>query len=230
MKRTTLLLLATAIGTAAALSTSLVPGTFAQFGLSPIKRPNIANIFHPVLGQGAAYDSTDSDGKKSHMEMYVVDKEMVGTEQGYWMEVGHSADASGNLVYGKMLVTPADFKFHKLVFVMPGSTQPMEMDMEHSKAGRDAMDEKLDKWHSVGTESVTVPAGTFSCEHWSKDDGKGDVWASSKISPMGMVKSVEDGRTMVLVKQISDAKTHIKGTPMKFDPQMMRQMMNQQNP
>jgi hypothetical protein len=230
MKRTTLLLLAAAIGTAAALSTSLVPGAFAQFGLSPIKRPNIANIFHPVLGQGAAYESTDSDGKKSHMEMYVVDKEMVGTEQGYWMEVGHSADASGNLVYGKMLVTPADFKFHKMVFVMPGSTQPMEMDMEHSKAGRDAMDEKLDKWHSVGTESVTVPAGTFSCEHWSKDDGKGDVWASSKISPMGMVKSVEDGRTMVLVKQISDAETHIKGTPMKFDPQMMRQMMNQQKP
>ena len=35
---------------------------------------------------------------------------------------------------------------------------------------------------------------------------------------------------MVLVKQISDAKTHIKGTPMKPDPQMMRQMMNQQNP
>jgi hypothetical protein len=230
MKRTSRLLLAAAVGTAAVLSTALVPRTFAQFGMSPIKRPNIANIFHPVVGQGAAYESIDSDGKKSHMEMYVVDKEMVGTEQGYWMEMGHSADTSGNLTYGKMLVTPADFKFHKMVFVMPGSTQPVEMDMEHSKVGRDAMDEKLDKWHSVGTESVTVPAGTFSCEHWSKDDGKGDVWASSKISPMGMVKSVEDGRTMVLVKQISDAKTHITGTPMKFDPQLMRQMVNQQKP
>jgi hypothetical protein len=134
MKRTTLLLLASAIGTAAALSPSLVPRAFAQFGLSPIKRPNIANIFHPVVGQGRAYESTDSGGKKSHMEMYVVDKEMVGTEQGYWMEVGHSADASGNLVYGKMLVTPADFKFHKMVFVHAGSTQPMEMDMEHSQS------------------------------------------------------------------------------------------------
>ena len=224
MKRTALILLASAV------CITLTSPASAQFGIGPIKRPNIANIFHPVVGQGAAYDTVDKDGKKSQMEMYVVDKEMVGTEQGYWMEVGHSKDASGNLMYGKMLVTPADFKFHKMVFVMPGSTQPMEMDMEHSKAGRDAMDEKLDKWHSVGTESVTVPAGTFSCEHWSKDDGKGDVWASSKISPMGMVKSVEDGRTMVLVKQISDAKTHIKGTPMKFDPQMMRQMMNQQNP
>jgi hypothetical protein len=150
----------------------------AQFGLGPIKRPNIANIFHPVVGQGAAYDSVDKDGKKSHMEMYVVDKEMVGTEQGYWMEVGHSVDASGNLTYGKMLVTPADFKFHRMIFVMPGQTHPMEIDMDRSK-GRDVMEEQLEKWHSVGSESITVPAGTFSCEHWTKDDGKGDAWAST---------------------------------------------------
>ena len=65
--------------------------------------------------------------------MYVVDKEMVGTEQGYWIELGHGEDASGNLKYGKMLVTPADFKFHKMVFVMPGQTQPMEMDMDATK-------------------------------------------------------------------------------------------------
>jgi hypothetical protein len=150
------------------------------------------------------------------------------------MEVGHSKDADGNLMYGKMLVTPTDFKFHKMVFVMPGSTQPMEMDMEHSKAGREAMEEKMDKWHSVGTETITVPAGTFSCEHWTDDDGKGDVWVSSKISPMGMVKSVESGRTMVLTKVISDAKTKINGTPVKFDPKMMMQQhmqqQQQQNP
>src|SRR5215471_8046703 len=223
MKRTAPLLLAAAL-----LCSTLAYRASAQFGFSPIKRPNIANIFHPVVGQGAAYDTTDKDGVKSRMEMYVVDKEMVGTEQGYWMEVGHSQDASGNLTYGKMLVTPADFKFHKMVFVMPGQTQPMEMDMERSK-GREAMEEKLEKWHSVGTETITVPAGTFSCEHWTNDEGKGDVWASSKISPMGLVKSVENGETMVLTKIITDAKTKITGTPVKFDPRaMMQQRMQQQ--
>jgi hypothetical protein len=221
MKRTALVLLATT------LCTTLAYRASAQFGFSPIKRPNIANIFHPVVGQGAAYDTIDKDGKKSHMEMYVVDKEMVGTEQGYWMEVGHSADASGNLTYGKMLVTPADFKFHKMIFVMPGQTQPMEMDMERSK-GRDAMEEQLEKWHSVGSETITVPAGTFSCEHWTKDDGKGDAWASTKVGPMGLVKSVEDGRIMVLAKIITDAKTRITGTPVKFDPKMMMQQRMQQ--
>jgi len=225
MKRTALLLLA------AVLCTTLASRTSAQFGFSPIKRPNIANIFHPVVGQGAAYETTDKDGKKSHMEMYVVDKEMVGSEQGYWMEVGHSADASGNLSYGKMLVTPADFKFHKMVFVMPGQAQPMEMDMDAAKERHSEMEKEVEKWHSVGTETITVPAGTFSCEHWTSDDGKGDVWASTKVGPMGLVKSVEKGRTMVLAKLITDAKTKITGTPVKFDPKtMMQQRMHQQNP
>jgi hypothetical protein len=49
---------------------------------------------------------------------------------------------------------------------------------------------------------------------------------------MGIVKSVDGNETMVLTKVISDAKTHIVGTPMKFDPQMLRQQipMNQQKP
>jgi len=58
---------------------------------------------------------------------------------------------------------------------MPGSTQPMEMDMDAAKSHRDTMDKDLEKWHTVGAESITVPAGTFSCEHWTKDEGKGDV-------------------------------------------------------
>jgi hypothetical protein len=214
---------------AAMLCVTLVPRASAQFGMSPMKRPNIANIFHPVVGQGAAYDTVDKDGKKSRMEMYVVDKEMVGTEQAYWMEIGHSADANGNLMYGKMLVTPADFKFHRMVFVMPGQTQPMEMDMDAAKQHHTEMEKEIEKWHSVGTETITVPAGTFSCEHWKKDSGDGDVWASTKVSPMGMVKSVDNGRTMVLAKLITDAKSKIVGTPVKFDPQMMMQQRMQQH-
>jgi hypothetical protein len=106
--------------------------SYGQLGFSPIKRPNIANIFRPEVGQGAVYEQTDSEGKKSRMEMSVVGKEMVGTEEGFWMEVGHNEGKDGNLKYGKVLVTK-DFTFHKMVFVMPGSPQPMEMDMNNAK-------------------------------------------------------------------------------------------------
>jgi len=40
--------------------------------------------------------------------------------------------------------------------------------------------EELEKWHQVGTETITVPAGTFSCAHWKKDEGVGDAWVSDK--------------------------------------------------
>lgn len=209
-----------------AISCMLVaPLVYGQFGLSPIRRPNIANIFHPVVGTGAVYEQTDRDGEKSTMEMSIVGSEMVGTQQGYWMEVGHTGKESSEPTYGKSLVTPDDFKFHKMILMMPGSSQPMEMDLDASKSHRDTVEKNLDKWHAVGTETITVPAGNFSCEHWTRDEGKGDVWVSAKVSPLGMVKSVENNETMVLTKIITGAKSHITGTPVKFDPQMLRQQM-----
>jgi len=221
MTRTAVVLLA---AVACAAGASQVRG---QFGFSAIKRPNIANIFHPVVGAGSTYQETKKDGSKSTMEMAIVGSEMVGEQQGYWMEVGHADSRAEQVTYGKMLVTPTDFAFHKMIFLMPGSTQPMEMDVDGAKSHRDNLDKKLEKWHSVGNESITVPAGTFSCEHWTKDEGKGDVWVSAKVSPMGMVKMVDENETMVLTRLISDAKSHITGTPVKFDPQTLRQQRGQ---
>jgi hypothetical protein len=75
----------------------------------------------------------------------------------------------------------------------------------------------------VGTESVTVPAGTFSCQHYRAKDGSSDVWISEKVAPWGLVKMQGKNNSMVLTKVITDAKDHITGTPKKFDPmQMMR--------
>jgi hypothetical protein len=85
-----------------------------------------------------------------------------------------------------------------------------------------------DKADLIGTESVTVPGGTFTCEHYRAKDGTGDVWLSDKVSPWGLVKMQDKTRTMVLTKAITDAKDHITGTPKKFDPmQMMRQSQGQ---
>lgn len=204
---------------AAVVLAGLGSAAYGQFGMSPIKRPNIANVFRPVVSQGAVYEETGEDGKKRKSEMYVVGKEMVGTEEAYWVEIGHSADAEGNLSYAKLLVTK-DFAPRKMVFVLPGSTQPMEMDME--KSGESALAKEVDKWRLVGNETVTVPAGTFACEHWQREDGKGDAWVSPKVSPMSMVKSVENGRTKELTKLLTDAKSRIVGTPVKFDPRKMK--------
>jgi len=200
----------------------------AQMGMNLFKKPNITDIFKPVVGKGGVYETQRVDKKDDPartMEMTIVAKETVDGQDAFWFEVAHNDEKKGQPSYAKMLVT-RDFQFHKMVFQQPGQ-QSMEMPFHPgaSDKAKQHREEELEKWHQIGTETITVPAGTFSCAHWQKDDGKGDVWVSDKISPFGMVKMVNERETMTLTKVISDAKDHITGPVKTFDPQAMRQQM-----
>jgi hypothetical protein len=77
---------------------------------------------------------------------------------------------------------------------------------------------------NLGTETVTTPAGTFSCQHWrSKKDGS-EFWISDKVSPWKLVKMTGKDETMTLTRVISDAKTHITGTPVSMEDMMKQHM------
>ena len=101
--------------------------------------------------------------------------------------------------------------------------------MQHERRRhREKMEENMSDWHSVGTETITVPAGTFSCEHWRNDKNKSDIWTSDKVTPFGMVKSVSGhGDTQVLVKILDNATDRITGPVKQFDMQEMMQQMQQ---
>ena len=70
----------------------------------------------------------------------------------------------------------------------------------------------------VGTESVTVPAGTFTCQHYRKQEknGPADMWISTQVTPYGMVKMTSADTTMVLKKILTNETSHIKGEPQKM--------------
>ncbi len=132
-------------------------------------------------------------------------------------------------MYMKYLFVPGDQGVTPIRMIMqqPGQ-DPMEMDMTGMMGGRMAQSTPTDirdRAERVGTETVTVPAGTFVCEHYRMKDGSADTWISDKVAPWGLVKSQGKNTSMVLTKVITDAKDHITGTPKKFDPmQMMRGM------
>jgi hypothetical protein len=199
----------------------------AQMGMNLFKKPNITDIFKPIVGKGAVYETQrkdkDSGGPRT-MEMAIVGKETVDGQEGFWFEVAHDDEKKGQPSYAKILVT-RDFQSHKIVFQQPGQ-QAMEMPFNmNSEKGRKSREEEIEKWHQVGSETIAVPAGTFSCTHWQREDGKGDVWVSDKVSPFGMVKSVTEHDTMTLTKIITDAKDHITGPVKQFDPQALKQQM-----
>jgi len=81
----------------------------------------------------------------------------------------------------------------------------------------------------VGKESVTTPAGTFACEHYRSKDSGSDTWVSTQVAPFGVVKTQGKNSSMVLTKQITDARDKIVGTPVPFNPQMMMQQMQPPN-
>jgi hypothetical protein len=207
----------------------------AQMGMGP-RTPDMSGIWRPVVGSGGAYETTDREGKKSQLEITIVGKEDVNGKAGYWMEMAVANPRSGGDMYMKYLIAPSDngVASTRMIMQMPGQ-DPMEMDMNmNMNMGGHRMPQSTpsdirDKAERVGTESITVPAGTFSCEHYRMKDGSSEAWVSDKVAPWGLVKTQGKDSSMVLTKVITDAKDHITGTPKKFDPmQMMRDRMGQQ--
>src|SRR5579863_3290048 len=167
------------------------------------------------------------------MEFAVIGKEDMGGKTGYWVESSMVEPKGGEIIIKVLETVDGNvISYSKSVIQMPGQG-PMEMDMNMmNMAGRRPAQTDVDfrnKAELVGTESITVPAGTFTCEHYRMKDGSGDGWISYKVTPWSLVKMQDKLRTVVLTKMTSDAKDRITGTPTKFDPtQMMRNRMGQQ--
>jgi hypothetical protein len=208
----------------------------AQMGMGP-RVPTLSGIWRPVVGSGASYERTlTANGNKTQMEITIVGKEDVGGKTAYWMEFAMSSPQmmGGAEMLMKQLMTVGDdgVTSSRLIMQPPGQ-DPMEMDMSMNPAGGHGMKQTTpaniaDKAELVGTESVTVPAGTFSCQHFRMKDGSGDGWISDKVSPWSLVKYQGTDSTLVLTKVVTDARDRITGTPKKFDPtEMMRNRMGQ---
>ena len=200
----------------------------AQMGMDFLRKPlSFTKVFHPVVGQGAEYQMTKSgpNARVSTMQLGIVGKDSVGGQEAYWMQMVMNMENNQSMV-SKVLLTTTDFQPTRVIMQMPGRPA-MEMPVGMNSMNRDKMNSSLQDWHSAGTESVTVPAGTFSCEHWKNDKTGDEVWTSDKVSPFGMVKSVGKDNSMILVKVLSDYPDRITGPVQKFDPQMMMQQQMQ---
>jgi hypothetical protein len=202
----------------------------AQMGMMGNRMPTLNGVWHPVIGSGAAYDRTlTGTGEKMQIEMTVVGKDELAGKTAYWLEFGITGSKmpGGQMLMKELMAVGDDgVSASKIVMQQPGQP-PMEMDLAGNPMARNMQHSTpadiRDKAEVVGTESITVPAGTFSCQHIREKDGSSDVWISDKVSPWSLVKYQDSKSTMVLTKVISDAKDRITGTPQKFDPmQMMR--------
>lgn len=200
----------------------------AQVGMGARQTPMPRGLFSPVVGSGAAYDITTADGRNVSIEYAIVGKEAVNGKDGYWME--WTVPAMGSQMIMKVLTVVGDtMTTTRTIMQMPGRP-PMEMpeQMTARMSSQNVPSDIRSTAEDVGSESVTVPAGTFTCEHYRMKDGSGDTWVSAKVAPFGVVKHQGKDSTMVLTKVITDAKDKIVGPPQPFNPMGMMQQAPQQ--
>ena len=196
----------------------------AQRGMG--MRPSMpSGIFNPTVGAGSQYESTAADGTKTTVEFTIVGKETVAGKDGYWME-WWTPGKMGDMVF-KTLVVPGAPEATQHVIMQMGKNPPMEMPAQGPGMSVKPNFDVRSGAQDLGKKSVTVPAGTYSAEHYRSKDG-GDTWVASQVPPFGMVKSSNSGTTMVLTKVITGAKDRITGTPVPFNPQLMMQGMQNQ--
>lgn len=207
-----------------ALGLSVVAGAAAQFGPQAPQAPKIPTPFTPVVGSGAQYGVTTRDGKMT-FTYAVVGKEQVDGNDAYWLEVR----SAGAMLTGEMIIKELTLgvgthpEIKRMIMQTPGRP-PMEMpagmmDMmkqhmaQNEKAQQNGMGEK------IGTESITVPGGTFECDHFRRKENDRDVdyWISSKVPPYSLVKMSGPDTSMVLEKVLTGESTHIKGEAQKME-------------
>ena len=209
------------IGSLVLLALAVTPVAGAQmFGMGSVQQ--VHGVFKPVVGSGASYEMVKGDGQKTQFDMAIVDKDSSGA---YWTEYGMTDPRSKTMVYVKALIAQQgdDAVMQKMIVQMPGRP-PMEMSSMMQGMGHQNLNQKIDirgEAQNMGSESVTTPAGTFSCQHWRATKDGSDYWISDKVSPWGLVKASEkDGTSMTLVKVITGAKSHITGTPVSMEEMM----------
>jgi hypothetical protein len=154
---------------------------------------------------------------------------VVGKEgEAYWYESVIEGGKEGRIIT-KMLVSgdPGDANNVKRVIVKVGSEPAMEMPAQmmgqQGGQGKEKITEK-------GTETVKVPAGTFTARHMQHQEGTllVDTWIHKDIPPYGMVKSQTKDGEMVLLGYGTGATSLITETPQKFEMPAMPQMEERQ--
>jgi len=217
----TTILLAVVILAASAL---LAQGPFGKLADPSLDVRGV--IWNPQVGHGSEYDITTNNGSKMHVTLAIVGKESVEGETAYWLQTGINNSEFGQIVSQRLTTLSAGKLRGTKWIVQLGDKPPMEMPSGHTPAARANSTSQPDSDYrttavKVGVESVTVPAGTYQCEHWRAKDGSGDAWLSSNVVPYSVVKaSDKDGGAMLLTKAVNSAKSKITGKPVPFDPSL----------
>ncbi len=147
--------------------------------------PGLSGLWHPVVGTAAYYSVQKVGRPVEPFNFAVIGKETVQGKDGVWVEFTMGGERMGNVLAKELVVfDPVSMRIQtfKGVVQMPGRP-PMEIpeEMLHQTQQQPLQfkDARADSF-DLGSQSVTTPAGTFSCEHYRGKNGSSEFWSARK--------------------------------------------------
>jgi Domain of unknown function (DUF4412) len=185
-------------------------------GMMRGRPPAMWGLSAPTVGAGAEYKITMKD-RTMEWTYAVVGKETVDGQDAYWLEMRGEIPNQGKVVQKMLMVVGKDGTEVKRMIMQAPGRPPMEMPMGMMGRAPEAR-KSASSGEKVGSESVTVPAGTYDCDHYRSQNGDNttDAWVSTKVPVFGVVKSSNADMTMVLEKVLENQKSEITGEPQQF--------------
>jgi hypothetical protein len=182
--------------------------------------PQLFGEFKPVVGAGAQYHVTAKAGTTTFAYV-IVGQENVEGNTGYWMEIrSENPRMPGEVVMKQLVVIGGrNIQIKRMIMQRPGQP-PTEMPMGFMPGlGRLEQGPENSPGVKVGVDTITVPAGTFECDHYRKQEPRGtrDSWMSTKVTPYGLVKMSSEEVTMELTRILSNETSRIKGEPQQMN-------------
>jgi hypothetical protein len=208
----------------AALFCGLLAGA-ASAQMGRFSAPHVMGFWNPVVGAGAVYTVQPAKGDKTEMQIAIVGKEQVDGKDAYWYEMSFNHGNGEMVMKSLMVLNGPDTHVSRMIMQMPGRPA-MEMPTQTMHQDRTTPADVRSDAEDLGIETITVRAGTFTCQHYRTKNG-GEVWVSQKVSPYGLVKFKTNDTSMELTKVVTGAKDQITGTPQPFNPQAFMQQQQQ---
>lgn len=173
----------------------------------------------PKAGTWVEYRFTDRKGKESTMRFAVLGTESRGGKAYHWIEMWAQGEKKNESMTMKLLVPDWPYRMDEAaeVIVQPAGQQAMKLSAQMLGMMQGAMKQQRVRPEDlcrqaklVGTESVTVPAGTFSARKYENTAEGGFAWVTRK-APFGWVKSSFKDGEVVLAASGGDASSRISG-------------------
>ena len=177
----------------------------------------------PQVGEYAELEFSDSAQGRVTMRFAVVGRESIAGQAHYWIEIVSAPPTAEGTVIAQMLVPSYPFDRQDIkgyIVKLPGKVaqrMPQQMIdmMAASSAPGSSWEETCGTARDLGQEQVTVAAGEFRARHYrAAGDDSGDVWIADV--PFGMVKMIQTGSEMQLLKYGRDARSSIVEEPVEI--------------